>query len=160
MMLATGCKDIKVDGHSPDVGPTASDGLAVDGQSVSPLANPEGTKPGLAPITSDADKTKARQLIERVTTKGRGPKTGYDRDEFGYAWTDSADGIPLAHNGCDTRNDLIKRDGQDLRFRSGSGCVVISMTLRDPYTATTIAWRKTQATAVQIDHVVSVAATI
>jgi Protein of unknown function (DUF1524) len=126
---------------------------AGDGRAVSPLDNPAGTKPGLAAISSDADRTKARTLITKVATKGRGPKTGYSRDEFGYAWMDSAPDVPFAHNGCDTRNDLIKRDGDDLRYRSGSDCVVVSMTLHDPYTGRTIHWTKTKATAVQIDHV-------
>lgn len=154
VLLMAGCNGIKANSPSLGSGPTDSGGRAVsDGRSVSPLANPEGTKPGLAPLTSDADKSAARKLIERVTTKGRGPKTGYARDEFGYAWMDSVDGVPLAHNGCDTRDDLIKRDGQNVRFRAGSDCVVVSMTLHDPYTGTTIEWRKAQATKVQIDHV-------
>lgn len=53
-----------------------------------------------------------------------------------------------------TRNDLLKRDGQKVRFRSGSDCVVIAMTLDDPYTGTSIEWRKQKASEVQIDHVV------
>lgn len=52
-----------------------------------------------------------------------------------------------------TRNDLLARDGKDVKFRSGSDCVVVSMTLKDPYTGSTIDWRKQQATKVQIDHV-------
>ncbi|WP_067276150.1 HNH endonuclease family protein [Streptomyces jeddahensis] len=151
VLLLTGCKGIDVpvdDASSHSAGPAAGPGRAV-----SPLDNPDGTKPGLAPITSDAGRAKARALIEKVATKGRGPKTGYERDEFGYAWMDSADGVPLAWNGCDTRNDLLKRDGDDVRFRSGSDCVVISMTLQDPYTGKTIDWTKTRATTVQIDHV-------
>jgi hypothetical protein len=151
-LLLTGCDGVELptdDSPSSSALPTADNGRAV-----SPLVNPDGTKPGLAPITSAADQAKARALIEKVATKGRGPKTGYDRDEFGYAWMDSAPGgIPYAHNGCDSRNDLLKRDGEDVRFRSGSGCVVISMTLHDPYTGKTIAWTKSRATAVQIDHV-------
>ncbi|MFB7220635.1 HNH endonuclease family protein [Streptomyces sp. NPDC056227] len=119
----------------------------------SPLNNPDGTKPGLAPLTSEADRAAARKVIEKVSTKGRGPKTGYARDEFGYAWKDSVDGVPLSRNGCDTRNDLLARDGKDVEFRSGSDCVVVSMTLKDPYTGSTIEWRKQQATKVQIDHV-------
>lgn len=88
-----------------------------------------------------------------MSTKGRGPKTGYERDKFGYAWKDSVDGIPLSRNGCDTRNDLLARDGKDVELRSGSDCVVVSMTLKDPYTGSTIEWSKQQATKVQIDHV-------
>ncbi|MEU3840926.1 HNH endonuclease family protein [Streptomyces sp. NPDC028635] len=132
-------------------GPERSAG---DGHAVSPLANPDGTKPGLAPVTDAAGRADARALIQKVATKGRGPKTGYERDKFGYAWMDAVPGdVPYAHNGCDTRNDLLKRDGQDVRFRKGSNCVVVSMTLHDPYTGKTIAWTKSRATTVQIDHV-------
>ncbi|MEV5437903.1 HNH endonuclease family protein [Streptomyces sp. NPDC052682] len=149
MTLAAGCEGLEDSGTPAGSGPAAPDGHAV-----SPLKNPDGTKPGLAPVTTGADQATAREIIDRVATKGRGPKTGYDRDEFGYAWMDTADGVPLARNGCDTRNDLLQRDGQEVRFRAGSNCVVIAMTLRDPYTGTTIEWRKQKATEVQIDHVV------
>lgn len=88
-----------------------------------------------------------------MATKGRGPRTGYERDKFGHAWKDAVDGIPLARNGCDTRNDLLNRDGRKVRFRDGSDCVVVAMTLMDPYTGSSIEWRKQQATEVQIDHV-------
>ncbi|WP_190181157.1 HNH endonuclease family protein [Streptomyces naganishii] len=151
-LAVAGCKG----GATPaDGGPSGSAvPTSGDARAVSPLDNPDGTKPGLAPVTSAADKARARSVIAKVATKGRGPKTGYARDEFGYAWTDSAPGgIPFSHNGCDSRNDLLKRDGENVRFRSGSNCVVTSMTLHDPYTGKTIGWSKSHATTVQIDHV-------
>ncbi|MER6805433.1 MULTISPECIES: HNH endonuclease family protein [Streptomyces] len=151
VVLLAGCAGGR-DGGSP--AGDESGGAAAGGRAASPLDNPDGTKPGLAPVTGETDRAAARELIETVPTKGRGPKTGYDREDFGYAWMDTADGVPLARNGCDTRNDLLRRDGQDLRFRSGSDCVVIAMTLADPYTGKTIEWRKQQAAEVQIDHVV------
>ncbi|WP_037647581.1 HNH endonuclease family protein [Streptomyces flavidovirens] len=142
------------DGLEPG-GSSAGSGLdAAAGQAVSPLTNPDGTKPGLAALTSEADKADARKLIQGLTTKGRGPRTGYERDEFGYAWMDTADGVPLARNGCDTRNDLLKLHGRDVRFRDGSDCVVVAMDLYDPYTGKDIAWKKAKAAEVQIDHVV------
>ncbi|MFF8291107.1 HNH endonuclease family protein [Streptomyces sp. NPDC016309] len=147
--LVTGCDAAGVVGGdgSPGPGPAS-------GRQAAPLDNPDGTKPGLAPLASDADRAEARRLIQGLAVKGRGPRTGYDRDEFGHAWTDTADGVPLARNGCDTRNDLLRRDGRDLRFRDGSDCVVVAMTLDDPYTGETVQWRKQQAAEVQIDHVV------
>ncbi|MGZ3115925.1 HNH endonuclease family protein [Streptomyces sp. H62] len=151
LALVTGCEGPGGEGSSPPGGGAEAPAA---GQAVSPLRNPDGTEPGLAPITGDAQEAAARDLIDGLRTKGRGPRTGYDRDEFGYAWMDSVEGVPLARNGCDTRNDLLKRDGQDLRFRSGSDCVVVAMTLDDPYTRTTIEWRKQDASEVQIDHVV------
>ncbi|MFG2628726.1 HNH endonuclease family protein [Streptomyces sp. NPDC048473] len=148
-VLVAGCDDLEPGGTSAGSGPDAAAGRAV-----SPLTNPDGTKPGLAALTSEADKSKARKTIEELTTKGRGPKTGYDRDEYGYAWMDTADGVPLARNGCDTRNDLLKLHGRNVQFRAGSDCVVVSMDLYDPYTGKDIAWKKAKATEVQIDHVV------
>ncbi|MFY1678387.1 HNH endonuclease family protein [Streptomyces sp. WMMC905] len=148
LVLLVGCQGLEEDASS-DAG-TPSD----DRGGVSPLVNPEGTAPGLAAITDESDRAEARALIEELRTKGRGPRTGYDRDEFGYAWMDTADGVPLARNGCDTRNDLLRLHGQDVRFRSGSDCVVVSMTLRDSYTGEDIAWKKEDAARVQIDHVV------
>nr|WP_312870560.1 HNH endonuclease family protein [Streptomyces himalayensis] len=146
--------DVPSSSHTSSHSSSGSGAGVSDGRAASPLENPEGMKPGLAPITSDADRGEALKLIERLQAKGRGPKTGYDRGEFGYAWMDTADGVPLARNGCDTRNDLLKRDGRELRFRSGSDCVVVSMTLQDPYTDQSIKWLKQRAAEVQIDHVV------
>jgi hypothetical protein len=142
-------------GPGVDPGPPTTSGGArgAGGYGADPLTNPDGTKRGLAAITTESDRKAARRLIDGVRTKGRGPKTGYERDEFGYAWMDSADGVPFAHNGCDTRNDLLARDGERLKYRSGSDCVVISMTLRDPYTGKAVEWRKESASDVQIDHV-------
>ncbi|MBO3751311.1 HNH endonuclease [Streptosporangiaceae bacterium NEAU-GS5] len=142
--------DSKSDSKSDSKGDSKGSG---DDRATDPLDNPEGTKPGLAAITSDKERAKARDLIDKVPTKGRGPKTGYDRDEFGYAWADNADDIPYAHNGCDTRNDVLKRDGEKVKFRDGSDCVLVSMTLHDPYTGKTIDWRKADAAEVQIDHI-------
>lgn len=142
------------DGLEPGGSSAGSEPDAAAGQAVSPLANPEGTKPGLAALTSEADKLNARKLIEGLTTKGRGPKTGYERAEFGYAWMDTADGVPLARNGCDTRNDLLKLHGRKVEFRTGSDCVVVSMDLYDPYTGKDISWKKAKASEVQIDHVI------
>ncbi len=150
--LLGGCRAVRVDSSAPSASSGATPAVS-NGRAVSPLDDPDGTKPGLAAITSDADKARARALIQRVATKGRGPKTGYSRAQFGYAWMDSAPGVPYAHNGCDTRNDVLKRDGTDLRFRDGSDCVLMSLTLDDPYTGKIIHWTKAKATTIQIDHV-------
>ena len=74
---------------------------------------------------------------------------GYDRDAFGPAWADTG------HNGCDTRNDVLRRDLVDVVTKPGTnGCVVLSGTLQEPYTGRTIAFHRgpTSSMAVQIDH--------
>jgi hypothetical protein len=81
--------------------------------------------------------------------------TGYSRRLFGTAWSDAASNVPDAHNGCDTRNDILNRDLTNKTWRAGThDCVVLSGSLRDPYTGRTIPFAKARATDVQIDHVV------
>lgn len=104
VLALTGCDPEQVSSGGGGASSSANGGgRSATGFGASPLDNPDGTKPGLAPLTSDADRAAARKVIEKVATKGRGPKTGYERDKFGYAWKDSVDGIPLSRNGCDTR---------------------------------------------------------
>ena len=62
------------------------------------------------------------------------------------------------HNGCDTRNDILRRDLTNIVRKAGTrGCVVLTGTLHDPYTNKVIAFRRgvRTSTAVQIDHVVA-----
>lgn len=86
-----------------------------------------------------------------LPVKGRAAKTGYDRGLFGQAWQDTD------RNGCDTRNDVLRRDLDDDVIKPRThGCVVLSGTLHDPYTARTLSFVRGAGTsaAVQIDHVV------
>ncbi|HEY9437704.1 MAG TPA: HNH endonuclease, partial [Streptomyces sp.] len=93
----TACDPAELSGNgNGSSGSIGNSGQSAEGFGVSPLDNPDGTKPGLAPLTTEADRAAARKIIEQVATKGRGPKTGYERDKFGYAWKDSVDGIPLS----------------------------------------------------------------
>ncbi len=78
----------------------------------------------------------------------------YDRDEFGARWAD------VDRNGCDTRNDILGRDLEKVRYRPGTGsCVVQEGVLDDPYTGETIYFERGANTSdkVQIDHVVALA---
>lgn len=104
-----------------------------------------------APKTQPAFATKAVDLLATLPIKGRAPKTGYDRALFGQAWAD------VDRNGCDTRNDTLKRDLTGIKYTNSVPCKVRSGTLADPYTGTTINFLRGTATssAVQIDHVVA-----
>lgn len=81
---------------------------------------------------------------------------GYSRAQFGSAWSDD-NGDLDGHNGCDTRNDILRRDLHSVTIDAGShGCTVLTGTLDDPYTATTIHFvRGPESALVQIDHVVA-----
>lgn len=104
-----------------------------------------------APNAQPAYATTATDLLSTLAIKGRAPKTGYDRALFGQAWAD------VDRNGCDTRNDMLKRDLTGVTYVNSVPCKVKSGTLADPYTGTSISFLRGQATstAVQIDHVVA-----
>ncbi|WP_411699459.1 HNH endonuclease family protein [Conyzicola sp.] len=110
------------------------------------------TEPQPAPSTGPLSAAAAQTLevLETLDVKGRAPKTGYDRDDkFGTAWVD------MDQNGCDTRNDVLARDL--VVTTMGDTCRVLTGTLADPYTGTSIDFVRGEATSglVQIDHVVA-----
>ncbi|ALE76057.1 lipoprotein [Pseudonocardia sp. EC080625-04] len=94
----------------------------------------------------------ASAALAGLQVKGRAPKTGYARDEFGRRWAD------IDRDGCDQRNQVLARDMDRETFKAGTrDCVVLTGSLRDSYTATTISFTRGQGTSdkVQIDHVVA-----
>lgn len=102
--------------------------------------------------SSTASASTAEEILNSLAVKGRAPKTGYTRAQFGATWAD------VNKNGCDTRNDILKRDLTNIVFRAKThDCVVESGTLLDPYSGTTINFVKgvTSSMDVQIDHVVA-----
>jgi hypothetical protein len=105
---------------------------------------------GAQAATHTPSRGTALAAVSKLVVKGRGPLTGYSRDEFGDGWVD------VNHNGCDTRDDLLHVDLRTETLRPGThGCVVTSGTLSDPYTATSISYVRGAGASVDIDHVVA-----
>jgi hypothetical protein len=91
-------------------------------------------------------------IIQAQVTKGRAAKTGYTRAQFGSDWAD------VDRNGCDTRNDILKRDLKNVVFKEKTNsCTVLSGTLLDPFSGETINFVQGVKTSseVQIDHTVA-----
>ena len=138
---------------SPSSTPTPAPTVQETGEPLDP-DNPYALAAGVAataPNAQPAYATKALDLLVTLPIKGRAPKTGYDRALFGQAWAD------IDRNGCDTRNDILKRDLTGITYTNSVPCKVQSGTLADPYTGTSISFVRGAATsaAVQIDHVVA-----
>lgn len=90
--------------------------------------------------------------LEELAVKGRAPKTGYSRSAFGPSWSD------VDRNGCDTRNDILKRDLLNIIFREKTReCVVERGVLLDSFSGETINFIRGEKTSflVQIDHIVA-----
>lgn len=81
--------------------------------------------------------------------------TGYDRALFGQAWSD-APRVAGGRNGCDQRNDVLRRDLARLEIKPGTnGCVAIAGALLDPYSGTSLDFERGPRSAeVPVDHVV------
>ena len=93
-------------------------------------------------------KERATASIETLAVKGRAAKTGYDRSSFSH-WRDPD------RNGCDARNDILRRDLTNLVIKSDSnGCKVLGGVLADPYSGKNIDF-VFGASLVDIDHVVA-----
>lgn len=159
VLLTTGCTG----GMTTPANPITPSATASESATVSPSAEatqvtPEATvtpdvvASSAAPAASSETSAiiaDAKQKITSITVKGRAPKTGYSRDEFGPAWSD------VDHNGCDTRNDILARDLTDETFKAGTkNCVVETGVLQDKYTGKTINFVRGQKTStlVQVDH--------
>ena len=129
-----------------------------------PAAAPSGAPPG--PSTSQPAAVRppgnpafdaARATLNRLPVKGWDRVTDFARYRFGQAWSDDVN-VEFGHNGCNTRDDILRRDLADLVVRPGT-CYAQSGVLHDPYTGQTIAFTRgpTTSDVVQIDHLVSLA---
>ncbi|MGP6175271.1 GmrSD restriction endonuclease domain-containing protein [Corynebacterium sp. A21] len=131
---------------------TVSGAVLAMAMAITSCVPPDPAADTASDTTTGVDFGSAAATLETLAVKGRAPKTGYEREQFGPAWSDTD------HNGCDTRNDILARDLEQETFRPGThDCIVLSGVLADPFTATEIHFLRGQdtSTAVQIDHVVA-----
>lgn len=102
----------------------------------------------LQPSTANSNKVTTLALLEKLPVKGKAPKTGYSRSSFSH-WRDPD------RNGCDARNDMLKRDLVNVVFKEDTDeCKVVSGVLNDPYSGTQIQFILGKSD-VDIDHVVA-----
>ena len=89
----------------------------------------------------------AKAELGKLEVKGRAPKTGYTRKQFGNGWGKI--------NGCSVREVILARDLTDEKI--DEKCRVLAGVLNDPYTGQTIHFQRGEKSSskVQIDHVVA-----
>ncbi|MBM3698986.1 MAG: HNH endonuclease [Actinobacteria bacterium] len=101
----------------------------------------------LSPTNTQAV-TDALTVLNNLEVKGRAPKTGYARAQFPH-WSDPD------RNGCDARNDTLKRDLTNITFKEGTReCKVIAGQLLDPFSGKVITFSANKV-VIDIDHVVA-----
>ncbi|HET8690091.1 MAG TPA: HNH endonuclease family protein [Candidatus Saccharimonadales bacterium] len=103
----------------------------------------QAATPALQKLTGSA-----ASALKSLPVKGRAPKTGYTRAQFGDGWASAGS--------CDTRELILRRDLSSISL-GPDGCTVESGRLLDPYTGQVIVFKRGSGTSddVQIDHVVA-----
>lgn len=99
----------------------------------------------------------ARRQLRELPVRGWDRTSDFRRYQFGEAWSDDVN-VEFGHNGCNTRDDILRRDLKNLVVRPFT-CFAQSGTLIDPYTGVTIDFVRGPETSnsVEIDHVVALA---
>ena len=121
--------------------------VALSNISQEPTASPGANAPQSQESQPEDSENNGSALValKELPVKGKAPKTGYERAQFGDGWGQI--------NGCSTRNIILNRDLKNVVL--DEDCKVVSGTLDDPYTGEIINFTKDKSTAVQIDHVVA-----
>jgi hypothetical protein len=137
------------------LGWTSADRDSPTGTGTPPPAGSTDPTPAATPASPAAPSASgvlAADALRALPVKGRAPKTGYSRDQFGQSWRD------LDRNGCDQRNDVLRRDLTGITVDPGTrGCVVLRGVLVSPYSGRDVVFTRGTSTSreVPIDHVVA-----
>ena len=133
---------------APPATSTAGRGAPVTTRATSTARrDPAHTSSIAATATPRGSRRNARAALDALPVKGRAPKTGYSREQFGDGWATVA--------GCDMRDRILRRDLRGKVFATGDRCEVLRGRLDDPYTATAVRFVLGGAPDVDIDHVVA-----
>lgn len=110
--------------------------------------DPSPLNQGLSDNAPATESPLALAELDRIDIKGRSPKTGYKRSQFGDGWA--------VVGSCDVRNLILQRDLTDKQM-DPLGCKVLEGNLNDPYTGRLIDFQRGEQSSqvVQIDHVVA-----
>jgi hypothetical protein len=151
LLVAIASSDDSETTSPPEAIATATSVKATPTPRQTPTATPTATprsSPAPTPTATAASRPgTALSGLSRLPVKGRAPKTGYDREQFGGDW--------LTVSGCDMRNRILRRDLRRETFApGGERCEVLSGRLADPYTRQSIAFVAGHL-GVDIDHVVA-----
>ncbi|MGQ4526696.1 GmrSD restriction endonuclease domain-containing protein [Dermabacteraceae bacterium P13136] len=109
---------------------------------------PSKEPPSKEPSNREPEKLALPGQLAQLEVKERAPKTGYDRKKFG--WRQDTDG-----NGCDTRNDVFRRDFTNSTVKAGTGgCIILGGTFTSSYSGQTLQFDRA-ANNIDVDHMVA-----
>lgn len=118
------------------------------------------TSPSTTPPTASTTITRspARIALDTLPVAPAASMAGYTRDAFGQAWSDDVT-TAGGHNGCDTANDIKRRDLTHTTIKPGThGCLVLTGTGTDPFTGHPLTYHRGQPNPPEVDHLIALAA--
>lgn len=116
-------------------------------------ATPDSATPSQPSVASGepnpaASAGTALDALQKLPVQTASSTSPYKRANFGKSWDD------IDNNGCDTRNDILKRDLKDTVV--GSDCKVKKGSYADPYTGKVISFDSSTGSGggIDIDHII------
>jgi hypothetical protein len=159
--------------RSPAPAPAASGGTALQTQSATAHQTesaPEPSQETAQPQTSQLTVTppapdgqfppspgEARQELGALTVAKNENSGAYQRSAFGPGWGGYGF-APKLPNGCEARDEVLRRDLSDMRAGDKNKCIIFSGVLHDPYTGKELPYNRYKPSDIQIDHVVALGA--
>jgi hypothetical protein len=100
---------------------------------------------------------RARQELAGLTVAKNQGSASYQRSAFGPGW--GGYGYPpKLPNGCEARDEVLRRDLSDVKAGDQNHCIIFSGVLHDPYTGKELPYSRYKPSDIQIDHVVALGA--
>lgn len=137
-------------GHGNHVTPAPTTASPSTSVSATPTDTVKPSEPSIAsgepnPATPAGT---ALAALEKLPVQDASSTSPYKRANFGESWAD------VDKNGCDTRNDILKRDLKDAVV--AADCKVKKGVYVDPYTGTTINFDSSDGKGggIDIDHII------
>lgn len=150
----SGCSDLS---SAQQVSISTSPSVMADASASPAVASAEDVTTAMA----SSEETASAALAD-LPVKGRAPKTGYTRAQFGKAWTDANSAL-WGGDSLSTRENILSRDLTNIVCKVSRSapilppCVVQSGVLTDPYTGGVFKFVRGQQSSqlFPIDHVVA-----
>jgi hypothetical protein len=99
----------------------------------------------------------ARQELNALTVAKNQGSGAYQRREFGPGWGGYGY-YPKLPNGCEARDEVLRRDLSDVKAGDRNTCIIFSGVLHDPYTGKELPYNRYKPSDIEIDHVVALGA--
>jgi hypothetical protein len=100
---------------------------------------------------------RARLELAGLTVAKNQGSASYQRNSFGPGWGGYGY-YPKLPDGCEARDDVLRRDLSNLKAGDRNPCIIFSGILHDPYTGKELPFSRYAPSDIQIDHVVALGA--